>query len=171
MHLMRSVRTFLRGLVATACVLAGASAVFAQPPLVANAGPATLTTCSNGQVTLGGAPTASGGQGPYTYLWTPATGLSSTTMANPVCTVNTTTLYTVTVTDAGGASQTDNINVVVNPAADANLLLQAPAVQTNFNGLVTFSLCDPALSWNFSVDDASTGIPAGRLFITRMIRR
>lgn len=161
---MKSVRTVLRGLVVAVCVLAGASVTYAQPPLVANAGPATLTMCSNGQVTLGGNPTANGGQGPYSYLWAPATGLSSTTVANPVCTVNTTTTYTITVTDAGGATQTDNINVVVNAAADANLVLQAPAVQTNFNGLVTFSLCDPALSWNFSVDDASTGIPAGSTF-------
>ena len=120
---MKSVRTVLRGLVVAVCVLAGASVTYAQPPLVANAGPATLTMCSNGQVTLGGNPTANGGQGPYSYLWAPATGLSSTTVANPVCTVNTTTTYTITVTDAGGATQTDNINVVVNAAADARLVL------------------------------------------------
>ncbi len=36
----------------------------------------------------------------YSYAWTPATGLSSTTSVSPVATLTTTTTYTATVTDA-----------------------------------------------------------------------
>ena len=47
---------------------------FAQ--LVANAG-SDVFACYNTSVTLGGIPSASGGNPPYTYLWQPATFLNS----------------------------------------------------------------------------------------------
>ncbi len=120
-----------------------------------------VSLCSNGQVTLGGNPTANGGQGPYTYQWTPAAGLNDPTVANPICTVNTTTPYTVTVTDANNNTATDLITVNVSAAATADLIIQAPAVQSQFGGYTTYSLCDPSLSWNFLIDDASSGVASG----------
>ena len=55
-----------------------------------------------------------GGTDQYTYLWSPATFLSSTTVANPTATaVTATTAYSVTVTSAGGCSQTGNVTVTV----------------------------------------------------------
>ncbi|OFY82949.1 MAG: hypothetical protein A3F72_03320 [Bacteroidetes bacterium RIFCSPLOWO2_12_FULL_35_15] len=48
-----------------------------------------------------------------TYSWAPATGLSSTIIANPVATPSTTTTYTVTVTN-GSCNFTDNVVVTVN---------------------------------------------------------
>ncbi len=45
---------------------------------IANAGQ-DQTICSGGTATLGGAP-----QGNYTYYWSPSTGLSDTTIANPM---------------------------------------------------------------------------------------
>ncbi len=48
------------------------------------------------------------------YSWSPATGLSSTTVANPVATPSKTTTYAVTVTNSLGSSITVNITVVVN---------------------------------------------------------
>ena len=57
------------------------------PPLVANAG-AAATVCPNGTHTIGGTPTAAGGNPPYQYTWTPATGLKSTTSANLAATGN-----------------------------------------------------------------------------------
>ncbi len=71
--------------------------------------------CYGGSVTIGGSPTASGGTTPYTYEWEPASGLSSTSDANPTASPDTTTTYTVIVTDGNGCSSTDDITVTVNP--------------------------------------------------------
>ncbi len=58
---------------------------------------------------------ATGGTSGYTYLWSPASGLSSTTISNPTVTPPTTTIYTVTVTDANGCTGTAISAVTVNP--------------------------------------------------------
>jgi hypothetical protein len=60
---------------------------------------------------IGANPTGSGGTGALTYSWSPSTGLSSTTVANPTATPASTTTYTVTVTDANNCSATDQITV------------------------------------------------------------
>ena len=58
---------------------------------------------------------ATGGTSGYTYLWSPASGLSSTTISNPTATPPTTAIYTVTVTDANGCTGTAISTVTVNP--------------------------------------------------------
>lgn len=54
------------------------------------------------------------GSGYTSYSWSPATGLSSTSIANPVARPLQTTTYTLTVTNAFGNSYTLSITVVVN---------------------------------------------------------
>ncbi|MBL7964387.1 MAG: T9SS type A sorting domain-containing protein [Flavobacteriales bacterium] len=67
--------------------------------------------------------TISGGLESYTFAWTPATYLSSTTIANPVATnVTTAETYTVTVTNAAGCSSTGNVALA--------LLTDIPAAPT-----------------------------------------
>jgi hypothetical protein len=66
----------------------------------------SVTKCNNAPITL----TARPG---LTYSWSPATGLSSTTIQNPVCTVTSNTTYTVTITNASGCTYRDIINVNV----------------------------------------------------------
>ena len=58
--------------------------------------------------------TASGSSGGYS--WAPATGLSSTTVANPTCTVGATTIYTVTATGCVGTATT-TVTVNAQPTA------------------------------------------------------
>ena len=55
-----------------------------------------------------------------TYQWSPATGLSSTSIPNPVASPTTTTTYSVTVTDANGCEGTDQVTVIVTPNVAAN---------------------------------------------------
>ena len=61
--------------------------------------------------------TATGGDGTFTYSWTPAASLSSATIANPVATPTTTTTYTCVVTSAGlSDTKTCTVEVVCAPA-------------------------------------------------------
>ena len=87
---------------------------------VAEAGTST-TVCDGTTVTLGGTPSVTGGTGPFTYSWTPNTGLSASNVANPDATPGSTTGYTLTVTDANNCVDTDTVTVNVNsnPVADA----------------------------------------------------
>ncbi len=67
--------------------------------LTINAGP-YRTVCANTTYTLGGSPTVSGGNGPYSYNWYPSNFLNSTTIANPIVTgINTDMWYKVVVID------------------------------------------------------------------------
>ncbi len=58
-------------------------------------------------VTLGGSPTASGADPPYSYSWAPADGLDNTTSANPVTCALSSTDYTVVVTSSNGCSNSN----------------------------------------------------------------
>ncbi len=83
----------------------------------ASAGPdATITACSADSAVLGGSPTGSGGQSPYTYLWNPPVALSNIAASNPtVRNLGFTTLYTVTVIDSFGCRANDEVQVTVLP--------------------------------------------------------
>lgn len=53
------------------------------------------------------------GTGGGTYLWSPSTGLSCTTCANPVANPTVTTTYTLIVTDANGCTDVSTITVTI----------------------------------------------------------
>ncbi len=87
---------------------------------VANAG-SDVTICAGASTTLNAG--SSTGAGILTYLWTPAAGLSDTTIVNPVANPADTTAYAVMVTDENGCSASDTVVVSVNdlPLANAGL--------------------------------------------------
>ncbi|MBL7773879.1 MAG: hypothetical protein JNM95_13525, partial [Chitinophagaceae bacterium] len=78
----------------------------------ANAGSAVTLTCTSPSATLGTA--AIGGN---TYLWSPATALSASNVAQPTCSATATTTYTVTVTGSNGCTATSSVLVTVNKSA------------------------------------------------------
>ncbi len=88
----------------------------------AEAGFGNNTLCTGGAIFLGAAPTGTGGIPPYTYIWSPATGLNNPSSANPVATISANTTYSVTVIDAAGCQNTDSVHLAFNssgPFADA----------------------------------------------------
>lgn len=115
----------------------------------ANAG-ADQTICEGEQANL----IATGGG---TYSWAPSASLDDASIDNPIATPNTTTTYTVTVTDANNCSATDDVEVAVvaAPTVDAGLdevICEGEDVQLTVTGTGTFSwtptngLSNPSIS-------------------------
>ncbi|MDQ2769445.1 MAG: hypothetical protein M3Y54_02955, partial [Bacteroidota bacterium] len=103
------------------CTITATQTVTVAPPPTANAGP-DRSTCSGVASTPLGVAAIAG----LTYSWAPATGLSSTTTAQPTVTLTNTTgvpivlNYGLTVSSAPGCQSIDSVRVTINPAAVAN---------------------------------------------------
>lgn len=88
--------------------------------IFANAGN-DIVACSNDTLQLGSASVAD-----YSYQWSPSTGLSSSTVANPILiitnndTVAVTVIYVVTVTNVAGCTRQDSVSITINPLPVAN---------------------------------------------------
>ncbi len=107
---------------------------------------------------------ATGGE---TYEWSPATGLSNANIANPLASPTVTTTYTVTVTDANGCTDTDDIVITVNDLPEVTAITNVDATCGLDNGEITidfsdvssisqieFSL-DGGLTWETAINDNS----------------
>ncbi|MBI3138999.1 MAG: gliding motility-associated C-terminal domain-containing protein [Sphingobacteriales bacterium] len=96
-----------------------------------------VTICQGGSFQLNAT-------GASTYTWSPAAGLSSTTVANPIASPVTTTRYYVTGTQASGCTSTDNVLVTVHPKpvitrSNDTLICQHSSVRLFANGGATYN--------------------------------
>ena len=111
---------------------------------------------------------ASNGLAPYTYQWSPITGLSNPNIANPILT-GASGSYIVTATDAGGCVKQDTVKVVpgglackgqqanIAPAKQVNLAGQIQAVPNPFtNGFMMEGLTTNATSIDVSTADGKS---------------
>ena len=93
-----------------------------------------VTIESGGQVQIGGETPAKGGKPEYSYYWEPSSGLDQVNIPNPVASPDTTTTYTLTVTDANGCTSTSSVIVRVNNPLDiSDDLLQLVKIYPNPN--------------------------------------
>ncbi len=74
------------------------------------------TVCHPGDsVTLGSAPTATGGVAPYTYAWTPSANMNNNTLANPqVSILASVEKFYLVVTDFSGNKATDSVTIYID---------------------------------------------------------
>jgi PKD repeat protein len=129
--------------------------VTVAPAVVAEAGPDKVIA-AGGAAALEGS--ASGGLPPYTYSWSPATGLSDPGVAQPEASPATTTTYALTVTDALAQTDTDTVTATVAPAPVADFTA-APTIGVA-PLTVTFSDAstnDPT-SWSWDFGDGSASM-------------
>ena len=95
---------------ARGCVKQDTVLISMHPNLIAQAGNDKVI-CMNAKDTLGGRPSAQGGNPPYQYQWIPSVGLSSGTVPNPIVISPQTRTYILQVTDASGCSKQDTVQV------------------------------------------------------------
>ncbi|UOQ77793.1 hypothetical protein MUN84_03780 [Hymenobacter sp. 5516J-16] len=146
----------LRATTANGCFATSTVQVVVNPVAVADAGP-SRTTCSGVPVTLGTAALASS-----SYQWSPATGLSSATVAQPVLTPTNTTgapqtlSYLVTVTTANGCTATSTVQVTVNPAAVADAGSDRAVCSAETTTLGTAPVAGTTYAWSPAAGLSST---------------
>jgi gliding motility-associated-like protein len=114
--------------------------------LTSNAGAdASIGTCQNSSTLLDGSAV---GTGPFTFQWSPPTGLDQTNISNPLAHPTVTTSYSLTVTDFYGCSAVDEMILSVNGFDESVLhFITVPK-----NG------CEPMLS-NFSFTPNNEVVP------------
>ncbi|MDD4555272.1 MAG: T9SS type A sorting domain-containing protein [Bacteroidales bacterium] len=108
---------------------------------------------------------ASGATTPYTYLWSPATGLSNPAIANPVANPAVTTVYTVTVTDGLGTTATGTVTVSVGTSFPVGVTIAASGNPVPTGTTVTFTATpvnggtSPAYQWKVNAANVGTNQP------------
>ena len=123
--------------------------------LAANAGP-DKSISSGASVVLAGA--ASGGVPPYTYQWSPATGLSSATVAQPTASPSASTTYTLTVEDSTNASASDSAVVTVGTSGTGRTFFVANAGNDSNPGTET-------QPWRTLAKGSSTAQPGDTVYV------
>ena len=123
---------------------------------VADAGP-DITVCPGASDTLGTANNAN-----YTYSWSPAWGLSSTTVSDPTFTIasnpgtgNIDTTFIVTTT-WGSCSSRDTVHVNLYPAINNDFTLSTQAICVNGNVIATYAgTPSGSATYNWTFDSAT----------------
>lgn len=119
------------------CSATAVTTVTVSTGAVVTATASSYTICNGSSTTLN----ATGGN---TYTWSPTTGLSNATIANPVASPSNTTTYTVTA--IGGCAGTASVTIVVSttpltPSVSAlpNAVCSGNTTQLNASGGTTYS--------------------------------
>jgi hypothetical protein len=105
---------------AKGCSLSDTISVCVEP--VPNPRPASDTTICFGDITPKRGEVATCGKAPFTYAWSPTTGIDDPTIHNPRFSPDTSTLYSLTVTDAGGMSTTAYMVINVRPKLEMSII-------------------------------------------------
>jgi hypothetical protein len=86
---------------------------YSDQPSLLNAFAGNDITLNGPNAQIGGLPTAVGGTLPYSYLWIPSNGLDNDSIANPQIIENTSSQYTVIVTDSRTCAAVDTILITI----------------------------------------------------------
>lgn len=136
--------------------------IVAVNPMPTAAAGNNVSICSPNSTTLGAAAVTGS-----TYSWTPATGLSSATIANPVASPTTTTIYTLTETiTATGCQKSNSVTVTVDPAIVASVITAGGATTFCANENVILSGNNGGIWSNGATTSSITVNTTGDYFVT-----
>ncbi|HNW98585.1 MAG TPA: choice-of-anchor L domain-containing protein, partial [Bacteroidales bacterium] len=130
--------------------------------VVVNVNPDVAVTTSNDTTICSGSSINISASGGTDYIWSPASGLSSTTIANPIANPQITTTYYVTVSNTYGCSDVADVIItvkespVVNAGSDV-IICNGNSIQLHASGGDSYLwLPDNYLSSNTVADPIST---------------
>ena len=152
-------------LTSTAVTNTGAGIIFSgisnQVPIATISG-GGVSFCAGGSASLSTVVT-NNGTSTISYSWSPATGLSSTTVSNPTATPASTTIYTLTITDGNGITNsplaTTTITVTPNNTAGAPSSTPTLCISTALTSITIATTGATGIA-NDNVAGAN-GLPAG----------
>jgi gliding motility-associated-like protein len=99
------------------------------------------------------------------YLWSPSTDLSNTTVYNPITTSLVTITYTVIVTDTNGCKDTTSILVTAEPKPIADFsFVTSPSCDGILADFTNLSIDAASYLWNFGDGDQSSEINPSHVF-------
>jgi len=128
--------------------------------------PVSPSYCAGGSVVL----TASGAGIGGNYVWSPGTGLSGTNTAIVTANPLVTTTYTVTVTNAGGCSDTEVVTVTVNPLPNILSATATPAtLNCGDNSQLNVSVSNPVRGYSFATSTGNSLDPMTNSPITLVV--
>lgn len=138
--------------------------------ITADAGVDT-TTCLGVATVIGGQPSAYGSDGPFTYQWTPATGLNDATAANPVASPSATTTYTLLATNGMGLTDESSVTVTILPLPTANAgedgtICQGASITLNGSGSGNAAIVAYQWSPTTGLNQAQTAAPIASPTVT-----
>ena len=143
--------------------------VYTTPPFSVSAGPDVLL-CNGGSAQLNATVTGNAITGhPFTYSWLPTTGLSNSTISNPVDNATSGNTYVVYVT-SGHCSTTDTVTVTIDSIAKT--MASTPATCSyastgTATATVTNGIAPYTYNWNSGALTATaTALPAGLYQVT-----
>lgn len=96
--------------------------------------------------------------GAVSYLWTPSTGLSSTTIANPMACPTVTTTYVVAITNGSGCVDNDTIIVTVVPLPSPSITPSGPTSFCTGGSVTLTSAAASTYLWSTSPSDTLSSI-------------
>jgi gliding motility-associated-like protein len=95
---------------------------------------------------------------PLYYSWTPATGLSCVTCANPVASPSVTTAYSLTVTNSNGCTQEHVYNITVLPDLITSVTVDTPTCAGGTDGSATVTVLSGAAPYYYTWSTAPVQI-------------
>lgn len=133
-----------------------------------NAGP-DVAFCDGGSAVIGVPGSGSSLNPAAIYSWTPSTGLSSSSIASPIVSLNNTTsnllsTYYILTKTSNGCSTSDTVQVIVLPTPVSSFAISSPSNCLGANLHITYTgntSSNAAYSWNFDGASIISGTGQG----------
>ena len=91
-----------------------------------------------------------------TYSWSPTTGVSNPSIANPILSPTSTTTYTVTINDVCGDSITEDVLITINPSGTSDFAQIDPICEGSGNPLTSTSINGITGAWSPAFNSTAT---------------